>query len=281
MHTTPLRAAAAAGALALAGLFGLAAPAYAAGATIVIPDGEASTQEPTVVSGTCAAGSETAVVLVTQGGATLDEQAFDVRGDASYAGRVDLSAGETGPAHASVECLAYGQDAPTSTGAADFFLFDGDGFPEEFELEVTPGRVALGRTVTVSGTCPEGSTGALVQAGLAEADEPFFDEEVTLGGDGSFSVTVPVRGTRTGDAVAFALCFSDSEEDPTAIGFAEFTIVAAPAVPPANPGPDDPAPVVNGPQLANTGSDAAPLTAIAAALVAGGTGLLRLRRRLS
>jgi LPXTG-motif cell wall-anchored protein len=280
MPKTLLRAAATAGAAVLAGLVVAAGPAAAAGATIVIEDGVAFTGEATPVSGTCASGSESAVVSVSQGGKLLDEQGFDVATDGSYEGLLDLSAGTFGPAEAEVHCFVYGQDAPTSDGTAQFMLVDGTFDLQEIDVTLSASRVAVGGSLTVSGACPEGTSAAFVAVGLEDADEPFYEEAADVAANGTVSAVVPIRGdgVQPGAAVAVVYCGDvDGGVPPNAFGFSEFAIVAAPA---ATPAPQQPRPASAVPVLANTGSENWPLAATGAGLLVGGAGLLVARRRL-
>lgn len=287
MPKTLLRAAATAGAGVLAGLVLAAGPAAAAGATVVIEDGLAFTGEPTPVSGTCAPGSESAVVVASQGGEPLDEQSFDVAADGSYEGVLDLSSGASGPARAEVQCFVYGQEAPTSDGATEFVLIEGTFDLQEIDVRLSASRVAVGGSLTVSADCPEGTPSAQVAAGLEDADEAFYEETATVAADGSVSAVVPVRGegVEPGAAIAVVYCGDvDGEFLPTAFGFAEFTIVAAPvapAAPVAEPTAQQPRQASAVPVLANTGSENWPLAATGAALLVAGGGMLVARRRLS
>jgi LPXTG-motif cell wall-anchored protein len=118
-------------------------------------------------------------------------------------------------------------------------------------------------------------------AGNEDANDPFIEEEVTPAVDGSVSVTARVPATgqvpaKPGSATAVVVCSDGSGFLPLAVGLTNFTVVPA-AVAPAKTPTTRAASAT--PQLANTGSDTAPLTAIALTLIAAGGVAIRIARR--
>jgi hypothetical protein len=78
------------------------------------------------------------------------------------------------------------------------------------------------------------ASAAQIGVGLEDSDEPFYEESVTVAGDGSVSAVVPIRGAgvEPGAALAVVVCGDETgETPPVAYGFADFTITAAPAAP--------------------------------------------------
>lgn len=277
-----------------------AAPAHAApGATIEVDTDFAFMNEPLGAFGECPTTAEGAVVTVTQDGAQTASESSDVDPDGYYEVVLDLSKAASGPATVTVDCVAYGQPDPLASASTDILVVDFDFDFQEIEVALSARTVALGGHLRVSATCPKGSAKAVVMVGNAEADEPFFTREVTPGADGRLSVDVPIATSDsiaplTGDAAAVVMCGSSfdasllsqagleglGETDllPTAMGFAEFTItpaVARSAVP-----VDTVDTTTARRELANTGSENGPLTAIALGLIAAGAGALRLSRRV-
>lgn len=202
--------------LAIAGLGVVAAPAHAVtGASISIDSKTGSIFEGVDVSGTCPQGSGTAVVTVKQGGEVVAGTTADVF-DGEWATNVDLWEAEPGRATATVSCLDYVTEAPLGQATSGTFTIEEPEFPwEEIEVGVTPQRVALGGTITVSATCPAGSTLAAVMAGDPKADDPFHMDEVVPGAGGRVSARVPIVGDgvvdpEPGPAIAVVLCGDDS-----------------------------------------------------------------------
>ncbi len=260
--------------LAIAGLGAVAAPANAAttsGASITIDSKTGSIFEGVDVSGTCPAGSGTAVVTVKQGSQVVSGTTADVTG-VDWSANVELWDAEPGQATATVNCLSYGTEAPLGQATSAPFTIEEPEFPlAEIEVGVTPQRVAIGGAVTVTATCPEGSTLAAVMAGDPQADDPFRMDEVVPGAGGRVSARVPIVGDgvvepEPGPAIAVVLCGDDSVplsqlrsaragaarllaaeepitagalEDmlPTAFGVAEFTILPAAVEPTLPTGP--------------------------------------------
>jgi LPXTG-motif cell wall-anchored protein len=275
------------------------APAHAApGATIEVDTDFAFIDEPLGVFGDCPTTAEEAVVTLTQAGEQVGGDASDVQADGTYDVMLDLTGAAAGPATVTVDCVVYGQPDPLASASTDIFVSDVD-FDFDFEVievALSARTVALGGTLRVSATCPKGSAKAVVMAGNEEADEPFFTRELTLAADGRVSVDVPIAASgsstpATGTAAALVLCggsgldlslleesglegLADTDQLPTAMGFAEFTITPAVA---RSAVPVDTTTARR--ELANTGSENGPLTAIALALIAAGAGALRLSRR--
>ncbi|SES32405.1 LPXTG-motif cell wall anchor domain-containing protein [Pedococcus cremeus] len=126
----------------------------------------------------------------------------------------------------------------------------------------------------------------------ADAHASFSRAEAVPSGDGTVLAELPVRASsqdpnqlftaRPGPAYVFVDCRASGDwatggTTPVGVGVGKFTITAAPAAAPVPAVGDRPASAT--PQLANTGSDAAPMTALAAALVLAGVGAHLLRRR--
>ncbi|WP_143056224.1 hypothetical protein [Pedococcus cremeus] len=280
-----------AGGLALGVMVAAAAPAHAAGATLVV-DQVVAAADPLVVSGTCAAGSQTAVVTVRQEGDTLASASVDLRADLSYRAALDISKAASGEAVAEVACMAYGTATPLGTDSAAFYAVAGDQMPYEVPVRVTPSRVALGGTITVSAQCRPGTVDATVLVGNTAADEAFAEAPANPAPDGSLTVQVvmakdpdnrgglaPVAG---GGTVVVFCGDMDAEEGagPVGIGLARFTITPAAVVQGAAPSGASGS-SGSAQELATTGSDAAPMTALAAGLVLAGAGAHTLRRRLT
>jgi hypothetical protein len=259
--------------LAIAGLGAVAAPAHAvtSGASITIDSKTGSIFEGVDLSGTCPAGSGTAVVTVKQGVDVVSGTTADVIGG-EWSTNAELWNAEPGQATATVNCLSYSDESPLGQATSAPFTIDELEFPgAEIEVGVSPQRVPVGGTASVSATCPEGSNLAAVLAGNTEADDPFYFEEVVPGSGGRVSARVPVTGDgevepEPGPAVAVVLCGDDSAslpqlrsaragaarllaaeepitaaalEDmlPTAFGVAEFTILPAAVEPSLPTGP--------------------------------------------
>lgn len=291
MRLTTRRGVVVAGGLALGVMVAAAAPAHAAGATLVV-DQVVATADPLVVSGTCAAGSQTAVVTVRQEGDTLASASVDLRADLSYRASLDISKAASGEAVAEVACMAYGTATPLGTDSAAFYAVAGDQMPYEVPVRVTPSRVALGGTITVSAQCRPGTVDATVLVGNTAADEAFAEAPANPAPDGSLTVQVvmakdpdnrgglaPVAG---GGTVVVFCGDMDAEEGagPVGIGLARFTITPAAVVQGAAPSGASGS-SGSAQELATTGSDAAPMTALAALLVLAGAGAHTLRRRLT
>lgn len=257
--------------LAIAGLGAVATPAHAVGgASITIDSKTGSIFEGVDVSGTCPQGSGTAVVTVKQDNRVVSGTTADVIGG-KWSTNVDLWDAEPGQATATVSCLSYSTEAPLGQATSGSFTIEEPEFLlPEIEVGVTPQRVAVGGSVSVSATCPEGSTLAAVLAGNEDADDAFYMDEVIPGPDGRVSARVPVVGDgevepQPGAALAVVVCGDDSVpledlgmaragtallgaeepltaaalEDmlPTAFGVAEFTILPAAVEPTLPTGP--------------------------------------------
>jgi hypothetical protein len=286
--------------LVVGGVVAATAPAHAApGATIEVESDVAFIDEPLIVGGSCPSGSETAVVTLVQDG---EETAFDAVGvapDLSFEASLDLTDAVAGPGTATVDCIVYGSAKPLASASTDLFVIDLE--LEEIEVGLSSRTVALGGTITVSATCPEDATDAVVLALNEEAEDPFFTRELTPGAGGKVSVRVPITKSdsvapEAGTAIGVVVCGSETEVPPladsgisalsdvmlmaSALGIEEFTITPAAArsaVPSqASTGTGTTAARA---ELANTGSDSAPLTAIALALIAAGGAAIRLSRR--
>jgi LPXTG-motif cell wall-anchored protein len=270
-------------AVSLGGAVLAAGAAQAAPATTIVvksDDGVVFADQPLEVSGICAPGSTTAVVAFEQGADTIAEKSVDLGNDGAWATSLDISDATDDVATATVDCFAYGTADPIGSASEEVFVFPSD--IQIFEVTVSPSKVRIGSPLTVSGSCPAGTTVASVAAGGEDADEPFLSKTVTPAADGAVSFTskVPTKGVKPGSAVAVIACGVDAgtafgmetlaAELPSAFGFAEFTILAAPAAAAV--------PTVQAPTLANTGSDNTPLLALGAALLVLGLGAYGARR---
>jgi LPXTG-motif cell wall-anchored protein len=291
MRFTTRRGAVAAGGLALVALVAAAAPAHAAGGTIVV-DQVVAAAEPLAVSGTCTAGSATAVVTVRQEGGLVASESVDVGPDLSYRVSLDISRIGSGEAVADVTCLAYGAASPLGTDAVAFYAVAGDETPYEVPVEVAPGRVALGGTLTVSAQCRPGTLDATVLVGNTAAEEAFASAPADPAPDGSLTVRVAIAkdadipggpAPTAGGGTAVVFCGDiDAREGsgPVGIGLARFTITPAGLVQGSAPSGSTDSPG-SAQELANTGSDTAPMLALAASLVLAGAGAHLVRRRLT
>jgi LPXTG-motif cell wall-anchored protein len=279
---TRLAALAAATGLTLAGAVLSAGSAQAAdGTTISVhsEDGAVFSDEPFEADGTCTSGATTAVVSLEQGDDVVAQDSVDVEEDGSWSATLDISEAGDGAAVASVDCFGYDSQAPVGSASEEVFVLTFD--VDVFDVTVAPSKVRIGSSFTMTGHCPAGTEVAAAAAGNADADEPFVSATVTPAADGTTTarLTVPRKGVSTGDALAVIACGVDAETAfgspqaaavPTAFGIGEFTILAAPAAAPAAAGDD--------PELANTGSDSLPMTALGLGLVLLGTGAYGARR---
>lgn len=285
MRSIHLRRSAAAAALTVSGVLLFSGAALAADTTIVVKsdDGIVFADQPLVLSGTCAEGSTTAVVSFEQNGDTVAEKSIDLTQDGSWDTQLDISDADVDDATANVDCFAYGTPDPVGSASEDVFVVPSD--IKVIDVTVSPSKVRIGASFSISGVCPAGTQVASVAAGEEDADLPFLSKTVTPAADGTvrYTGTVPTKGVDPGRAVAVILCGVDATSgfgtetfaagDPTAFGFAEFTILAAPAAPAATPASSVPA-------LANTGSDNGPLAAVGAGLLLLGAGAYRTSRSL-
>jgi hypothetical protein len=285
---TRLRAVLAATALAGGVIVGGATVASAAtGTTITLnPSDVVGTGDPLTASGTCATGSRTAVVTVVQDSTVLDQTAANLSSSLGYSVTLDVSQGTLGPATVTVDCYQYPTAAPVGSASAEVGIDDGSSGPD-VPVSISPSRVHIGGTITITATCPAGTPTAEVMAGSGTNTQPFFDTTVTPAADGTLSATTTVKAgplVSVGQAGALVVC--GTQDNPAGIGFADLTILAAlpgSAVPPAAPtGPAESAtpPASAVPTLAYTGSNALPMTAMALGLLAMGGVLLVTRRRL-
>lgn len=278
MRSAHFRLSVAAVALSLGGVVLAAGAAQAAPVTTITlePSDVAFSEDPLEASGACIDGSSTAVVTVSQGNTVVDQTAATLDAQLNYSVTLDLTSGETGQATASVDCFAYADPDPLGSAEEEFFLVTDADF-EEIPVSVSPSRVAIGTSFTITAECEPGTTSAIVLAGSGDNEDAFLEEEVTPAADGTVTLTAVLKAgplVDRGEAGAMVVC--GTEDEPSGFGFADFTIVAAPAAP-AAPAPR-PASAV--PTLANTGSDNGPLTAFGAGLVLLGAGAYGARRSL-
>lgn len=279
--------AAAAAAVLGAGLF-LAGPASAAPSTTITldPSDIVLSGETLNASGTCAAGSLSAVVTVSQNGKEIAGGAQSLDGSLAYDIDLDVTKGTFGAANATVSCFGYDEKSPLGTASAQFLLVADLNF-DEVKVTVSPSKVAIGSKFTITGACAPGTKTATVVAGSGDNDEPFLDEMVTPAADGTVRLTSTLEAgkyVQVGDAGAGVFC--GDADAPAGLGFQEFTITAAAAaanVPAAGHGAAPATPAApaapSRPELAATGSDNGPLALIGSALVLLGLGAHVLRRR--
>ena len=223
MLSSRARATSLAALLAVGGLGALATPAHAAEgrATIATGTDDVWVGDKLDLSGTCSSGT-TAVITIEQEEGVVALGSADVTGGA-FKATVDLKKAYWGPATASVDCLAYGVEKPVAHASTDFFIDDEDWPFEELEVTLSQEKVALGGTLTVSATCPEGSDVAAILAGNEKADEAFFEQEVTPASSGAVSARIKIAATdgvepEVGDALAVVVCGDDDMPMPQLLG---------------------------------------------------------------
>ncbi|QGN57770.1 hypothetical protein [Nostocoides sp. HKS02] len=277
---TRLRASLAAAALAGGVIVaGATAASAAPGTTITLdPSDAVITSEPLVASGSCASGSRTAVVTVSQNGSVLTQGSANLSGSLTYRVTLDVSQGTTGLASVAVDCFKYPTAAPVGSASTAIGILE-DSLVRPIAVTVSPSKVHLGGQLTVTGACPAGTPSAEVLIGSGNNDQPFYDQIVTPAADGTVTVTTTVKPGRyvtVGDAGAVVAC--GTPDNPAGFGFADFTLLAALPTParPAAPAAADPASAV--PTLARTGTNGLPMTGAALGLLAVG-GLLQVARR--
>jgi LPXTG-motif cell wall-anchored protein len=262
-------------ALSLGGAVLAAGAAQAAPVTTITldPSDVVFFEDPLEASGACVDGSSTAVVTVTQGSTVVDQVAATLDADLNYSITLDLTSGETDTATATVDCFAYAAADPLGSAEEEFFLVTDADF-EEIPVTVTPSRVTIGSSFTITAECAPGTDTATVLAGSGDNDDAFLEEEVVPAADGTVTLTTVLKAgplVDPGEAGALVIC--GAQHEPGGLGFADFTILAAPAAP-------APRPVSAVPTLANTGSDNGPLAAVGAGLLLLGAGAYRTSRFL-
>ena len=203
-----------------AGLF-LAGPASAApGTTITLDPSDIVLSSDTLnASGTCAAGSLSAVVSVSQNGKEIATGAQSLDGSLTYDIDLDVTKGTFGAANATVNCFGYDEKSPLGTASAQFLLVADLNF-DEVKVTVSPSKVAIGSTFTITGTCAPGTKTATVVAGSGDNDEPFLDETVTPAADGTVRLTSTLKAgkyVQVGDAGAGVFC--GDANAPAGLGF--------------------------------------------------------------
>lgn len=266
---------------------GASAASAAPATTITLnPNDVVLAGDPLTATGTCAPGSLSAVVTLTQNGSVLDQISTNLSPSQGYNVNLDTSQGATGPASASVDCFKYAGAAPIDSASTTVAI---DASPQftPFTVTVTPGKAQIGTQVTVSGMCPAGTTTAEVLMGDATANQPFLDKTVTPAADGTVTLTTTLNAgplVAPGDAEVVIAC--GDPNNPTGFGFGSFRILAAAAVTPvashapAPKVPADPKAASAVPVLASTGINGVPATATAFSLMAMGLLLQLTRRRL-
>jgi hypothetical protein len=266
---------------------GASAASAAAATTITLnPSDVVFAGDPLTATGTCAPGSLSAVVTLTQNGSIVDQISTNLSPSQGYNVNLDTSSGNTGLASANVDCFKYAGAAPIDSASATVAIDAGPPFTP-IDVTVTPGKVQIGKQITVNATCPAGTTTAEVLMGSGNNSQAFLDKTVTPAADGTVTLTATITAgplVQTGDAGAVVVC--GTQANPSGLGFAPFRILAAPAVAPVAshaPGPKAPAdpPAASAvPVLASTGINGMPATATALALVGMGLLLQLTRRRL-
>jgi hypothetical protein len=278
VRSVQFRVSAAAAVLAFGGLALASGGAAQAAETVTIhlsPGDVVSTSEPLTASGVCINDSKTAVVSVVQGGDVVNQTSVDLGTDMGYSVTLNLAKATTDSATARVDCFKYPDADPLGSAETELFIVDEASFTK-IPVTVSPNKVAIGSSFTITAKCPAGSTEAEVLAGSGVNDEPFLDQSVTPAADGTVSLTAVLKAGKfvtVGDAGAVVFC--GSEDEAGAIGFAEFTILPAAAKPAVTPAVK---PASAKPRLANTGFDNGPLTGMGVALVLLGVGAYRIRR---
>ena len=266
-----------------------AAPAQAADVSITLPGLVVGAADPFVVSGRCPAGTDSAFIVVEHGPMAVGGAAVDVAPNGSYRKAIDITEGGTGMASVQVSCYAYGEGMPLAQAYRSFYIVTAWQTSVEVPVSVSPSRVPVGGTIRVSATCQPGATSARFDAVRADGHEPFSSVSGVPSRDGTVTAELPVTANsgdvgdlftaRPGPAYVFVGCTAPGDSAPVGVGVGKFTITAGSAAAPVPAVGDRPASAA--PQLANTGSDAAPMTALAAALVLTGAGAHALRRRLA
>jgi hypothetical protein len=263
---------------------GATAASAAPGTTITLnPFDVVFAGDPLTATGTCAPGSLSAVVTLTQNGNIVDQISTNLSSSQGFNVNLDTSAGNTGLASANVDCFKYVGAAPISSASATVAI-DASAPVTQIDVTVTPGKVQIGKQVTVSGKCPAGATIAEVIMGSGNNTQPFLDKTLTPAADGTVTLTTTIKAgplVDTGDAGAVLLC--GTQANPTAVGFASFRILAAAVAPvaaPAHTTAAAPAAASAVPVLASTGINGLPATATALLFLAMGVLLQLTRRRL-
>lgn len=203
------------------------------------PNDVVAAGDPLTASGVCAAGSLSAVVTLTQNGSVLDQTSANLSPSLAYNVSLDTSQGATGVASVSVDCFRYSGAAPIGSASASVGIIALPSFTP-INVTVTPGKVEIGKQVTVVGACPAGTATAEVLMGSGNNIQPFLDQTVTPAADGTVTLTTTIKAgnlVSPGDAGALVVC--GSQQNPSGVGLANFRILAAPAgaVAPAAPKP--------------------------------------------
>lgn len=266
----------------------VAAPAQAADVSITLPGLVVSAADPFVVSGRCPAGTDSAVVDVEEGALGVGGGVVDVASNGSWRIAIDITEGGTSQASVFAGCYEYGNGMPLAASYRPFHIVAPGRTAVDVPVTVSPSRVPLGGTLHVTATCQPGATEAWIGATRGDGHVPFSHAKAVPDSDGTVTAELPVTvhgddwrvyaTSQTGPGIVFVHCDTSTRTRVAGIGLARFTITAAPAAAPVPGAGDRPASAT--PQLANTGSDAASMTALAASLVLAGAGAHLLRRRL-
>ncbi len=284
------------------GLVGMP-PALAAGSATITVDSVVTSGEPTNLGGTCPDTAAAAAVTVTAGSVRLLATSYPVTGG-GWAGTTTVT-GPMGNVEVTVSCLGPG-DAPLATASETVLLFAMPD-PGKANVSVSPARVALGATLTVTAACPPGSASGGVYLFIGDFDPYAGTAAAMIGSRGVLTATFPVALHRppgssapapvAGPSTAVVFC-ADSAGMPTGTGSGNYTITAAPvqvagappagtAVPPptSSASPARPAgsavraatsvvPGLDITELPATGARTAPLAALGLGLLLFGSGLV-------
>ncbi len=241
MH--PRRAAALASAAVIGaglGLVGMPA-ALAAGGAAVTVDSVISSGEPTNLDGTCPDTAAKAAVKVTQGSTTLLSASYAVTGGA-WAGTATVT-GPMGNVDVALSCLATGGGTPLATASETVLLF---AMPDsgKANVSVSPTKVALGGTVTVTAACPSGSASGGVYLFIGDSDPFAGTAAAKIASRGVLTASFPVALKRppgssapapvAGPSTAVVFC-ADAAGMPTGVGSRDYTITPATALVDAPP----------------------------------------------
>ncbi len=206
------------------------------GASITAPSVVTAGQA-TNVNGTCPGAATTAVLGLTQGGASLFSASYAVTAG-EWAGAVTAT-GQIGDATLTLACRADGSTLATATATTLLFAVPEGG---RANVTVSPGTEPLGGRVTVTAACPTGSAGGGVYLFQGDNDPFAGTASSPVRSTGTIRVSFPVALSRPpgstapaptrGPATAVVFC-TDGAGMPTGTGHRDFTIskavVAAPA----------------------------------------------------
>ena len=188
------------------------------------------------VAGRCPATPQGAAVVTfvdTESQATLRELTVPTEASTgAFSTTTSLTSEELALVTVQLSCLDYAEGSLAMSATSMVLTPQGFG-GSEIEVGLSAARVAVGGSLQVDATCPQGSTDALVSAGNDSAADPFFDTDVPVGPTGAVSVTVPITAQhdvapKPGPASVAVFC-GGAGDQPTAFGFSQFRIVGDPA----------------------------------------------------